>query len=66
MLEDGAIVNCYIGELLDFRLLMQSAGRLYTPVRKIRLDVDSGGTGFAEDIQLTTVHYAFPSPGGPY
>jgi hypothetical protein len=65
MLADGAIVNCYIGGLLDFRLLTQSAGRSYTPVRKIRLDVDSGGTGFANEIQLSTVHYTFPHQPDP-
>jgi hypothetical protein len=65
MLEDGAIVNRYIRRLSDFQLLMQSVGRLYTPVRKIRLDVDSTDAGFTESVELTTVHYAFPPRTGP-
>jgi hypothetical protein len=65
MLEDGAIVNRYIRRLPDFQLLMQSAGLLYTPVSKIRLDVDSANAGFAESVELTTVYYAFPPRTGP-
>ena len=65
MLEDGAIVNRYIRRLPDFQLLMQSVGRLYAPVRKIRLDVDSADAGFAKSVELTTVYYAFPPRTGP-
>jgi len=65
MLEDGVIVNRYIRRLSDFRLLMQSAGRLYSPVKKIRFDVDSADSRFADSIELTTVHYSFPPRTGP-
>jgi hypothetical protein len=56
MLEDGVILNKYIGSLRDFQMLMQSGGRLGSPVKKFRIE----GEGFAGAIKIVTTYYTFP------
>jgi hypothetical protein len=65
MLEDGVILNKYIGNLRDFQMLMQSGGRLGSRIKKFRIEEgtvngDTGSGGFASGIKIVTTHYTFP------
>jgi len=65
MLEDGMLSNRYIGTTQDFQLLLQSAGRLGTPIKKIRIDEDPNNRGFEQEREMGNSWYSYPPRPDP-
>jgi hypothetical protein len=59
ILADGVILNKYIETEKEFRLLMQSDGRLNNNIRAIRLESEDSG-GFVPEIKMVSTWYSFP------
>lgn len=57
IVENGVVLNKFIDNELEFKLLLLGGGVLNTPVRSIRLDVDSLNPGFVKDYQIVSTFY---------
>jgi len=61
IIEGGVVLNKFIDNELEFKLLMLSNGALNTPVRKIRLEADSLDPGFVKNYRIVSNFYSLSS-----
>jgi len=61
IIEGGVVLNKFIDNELEFKLLMLGGGVLNTPVRKIRVEADSLNPGFVKNYKIVSTFYDLSS-----